>query len=58
MTIAQCKAARRRGQQLYGKVPIGTTHYKRKSLTAMERREAQRREKQASMQGRKKKARG
>ncbi len=58
MTIAQCKAARRKGQQHYGKVPIGVTRYKRKSLSSMERREQQRREKQTAMQGRKKKARG
>lgn len=53
MTIAQCKAARRKFRQYYRKDnPIGTPHYKRRSTLAMDRREQRVREKMRTMMGR------
>lgn len=57
MTVAQCKAARRKFRLFYGKGPIGQPRFKKKSVMAMELREAQFREKQKSLVGRKKKSR-
>jgi hypothetical protein len=55
MSVAQTRAARRRFREYYGKPIIGRPHYKRKSVAAMDRAEANRRAKQAAMAGRKRK---
>lgn len=54
MTVAQTRAARRKFKQYYrNDNPIGTPHYERKSVSAMERREKQLREKMKLMAARK-----
>jgi hypothetical protein len=58
MSVAQTRAARRKFKLCYGKVPIGHSRYKRKSVMAMERREQQLREKMKVMAGRKSKKKG
>lgn len=56
MTIAQCKAARRKFRRYYSKAyGIGQPYYKRKSTAAMERREQELRERQKIMAARGKK---
>lgn len=56
MTIAQCKAARRKFQQNYTRAGrLGLPYYKRKSTAKMERRERELRERQKEMAGRGKK---
>lgn len=57
MTIAQCKAARRKFRQYYSKANgIGQPYYKRKSTAALERREREllARQKEMTARGKKK----
>lgn len=53
MTIAQCKAARRKFKRYYRQDnPIGTPHYRRRDTLAMSRKEQKLREKMRQMQQR------